>query len=428
MYTAYAPSAKSSPKMAFFKRSKTSSDGLRPNDIPSRSVSPVGSFYGDGLRPFDLPPRGASPSSFYSHSSASTPSINSVSSFGSRDRPLPTLPPLTIGTSWLSRSPRSNHSLNTMSQTVSDLASPPETPVEVSEAELRRRQLEKATRILGEVVPLELVFHARHPFTKAFPDPPPRRSVESPQPRETPVETPTERRKLKVARRASLSLSTFTSKFRTGATNHSRQSSQESSSASSSDHSHYSRRPQSPASPPSGYRTLSRRASLALASPLVFAFPGMRSPSRNAPTLTISPPKTPDGLVIDIRSPESSDPGHDDPDATPVREHPRSPIRSHGYSHSDPQPRQVPMPAYTPAHTPSFAVSDPYSRSATPFQDPYTRPQTPFTDLAPLDAEPEQSAKHLTAGVSRKERGQGWSGEWNQHDMQDVIQKLRSLK
>jgi hypothetical protein len=65
----------------------------------------------------------------------------------------------------------------------------------------------------------------------------------------------------------------------------------------------------------------------------------------------------------------------------------------------------------------------------------YSRPDTPFTDsAAPL--EPEISAHQDSATrrddtrdvVVRKERRQGWSGEWNREDMQVVIKQLRSLK
>jgi hypothetical protein len=63
----------------------------------------------------------------------------------------------------------------------------------------------------------------------------------------------------------------------------------------------------------------------------------------------------------------------------------------------------------------------------------YSRSNTPFVDsAAPL--EPEISAhrdsveKDPRDAVVRKERRQGWSGEWNRGDMQVVIKKLRSLK
>ncbi|KAJ6573236.1 hypothetical protein B0H10DRAFT_2105594 [Mycena sp. CBHHK59/15] len=426
MSIAYAPTPTpyplqmSKPSKPFFKRHKTTSDALLRNDIPSRSVSPAGSFYGNGLRPLDLPPRGVSPAgSFYSLSSTSSPSIESVSSSGSRNRPLPAPPSSNVGSTWLSRSPRS---LTIVSPTASEFATPPDTPMDVSEAELRRRQLEKATRILGEAVPLELVFQSR--FAKDFPDPPPRRTTDSPQPFDYPQTriTQTEGRAGKVARRASLSLSTFASKLRGASANSSDHSRQSSESSGSSDHGHQARLPPSP--PFVHTRApIPRRRSLILPSPITFAFPRSRTPSRNQ---ALNPPTTPDGLVIDIRTAASSADGHDDPDPTPVREHPRS----HFYSRSEVlPPRVVPLPADMPprVHTPSRTYGHAHALSVA---DPYARPETPFADLDPLESDDYApvSTQYLSPGISRKERGQGWSGEWNQRDMQDVIQKLRNLK
>jgi hypothetical protein len=100
------------------------------------------------------------------------------------------------------------------------------------------------------------------------------------------------------------------------------------------------------------------------------------------------------------------------------------------------------MPAH--AHTDSEPIlsrpDTPFLRPETPFLRPetsfseYTRPNTPFINLDPREPEDDEPAMtsgptmYLAPGVTRKERGQGWSGEWNQHDMQDVIHKLRSLK
>ncbi|KAF7370060.1 hypothetical protein MSAN_00636000 [Mycena sanguinolenta] len=429
----FEPVAMSKP----FKRQKMGPDALRVTES-TRSPSPAASLYGDGLRPHDLPPRAASPaSSFYSQYSSSSPSIDSVSSSGSR-RPLPTPPTPQSPAGWLGRSPRIPPSLTIVAPPASEFASPPDTPVEVSEAELRRRQLEKAARILGESVPLELVFQSRHPLIKAFPSPPPRRSTDGPQPDRKPKETKTEQRPKKLVRRASLSLSTLTSKFRTAppTRNHSRDSSQDSQSSPSSDSQ------QSYHSPVASTftRTLPRRSSV-LGSPILFAFP------RRSPTTTHIPPPlrpSPDhDLVIDIRSPDPSIYGRDDDEeATPIRESPSELTRSHVHSPSEALPRIVPMPTH--AHTdsePIFPRPDTpfadYVRSATPYVD-RTRPTTPFERARPttpfsehLDPEDEPtvtSTVYLAPGVSRKERGQGWSGEWNQRDMQHVIHKLRSLK
>ncbi|KAJ7736204.1 hypothetical protein DFH07DRAFT_843039 [Mycena maculata] len=407
----YHPATMSKPVRPFFKRQKTDSSASRPVEFVSRSGSPAGSFSLNNLQPHDSPRVGSPAGSFYSHSSASSPSIDSTSSAGSA-KDFPATPSLTLAPGWLSRSPRSTRSMHTTSPTESEFPSPPDTPMEVPEAELRRRQLQKAARILGEAIPLELVLQPRHPLVKAFPDPPPRRSTESPQPGQQPKEMSTERRAGKLARRASLSLSTFASKFRGGPTNHSRDSSQDSSSSDQSS-------PPVPAMP--------RRRSIVATSPIMFNFPLELSPSR-AQFIQPSSPSTPDGgLVIDIRSPPSSILGHDDEEATPVREYSSPLARSHSYSHSEILPRVVPMPTHSHAESEQI-----YMRSETPFS--HMRPETPFADVRPGtpfidldDGEDTASAAYLSP-VSRKERGQGWSGEWNQRDMQDVIQKLRSLK
>lgn len=429
---AFDPATVSAP---FFKKKKSRSnlEVLRPDDLSSRSVSPAGSIYGDGLHPHQLQTRDLSPTqSLYSQSSSSSPSIASASSSGSK-RELPMPPPL--ASSWLTRAPRLP-ALSIVNPPASDFASPPETPIDVPEAELRRRQLEKATRILGESVPLELVFQPRHPLVKAFPDPPPRRSTE--QPRET------EKRPRKIVRRASLSLSAFTSKLRLGSnsTSHSRDSSGESHSASSSDHSQHLRQPPSPA--PSAFSstgTLLRRRSTVLSSPILFSFP-RRPPTRTQTAHHPSTPTTPTSdLVLDIRSLAPSEHGHArdndndvDVEATPVRERPS---QSHFHSSSQVLPRIVPMPGLTHTHAPSepHLYSRPetpfadYTRPTTPFLADYTRPTTPFAGLAQLAPDDDSEGAFLALpSVSRKQRGEGWSGEWNQRDMQDVIQKLRSLK
>lgn len=57
-------------------------------------------------------------------------------------------------------------------------------------------------------------------------------------------------------------------------------------------------------------------------------------------------------------------------------------------------------------------------------------PRTPFSHtFEPIDAHlspARQTGKQTTA--KRNERRQGWSGEWNQPDIQDVIERLRNMK
>ncbi|KAL0569509.1 hypothetical protein V5O48_012462 [Marasmius crinis-equi] len=91
----------------------------------------------------------------------------------------------------------------------------------------------------------------------------------------------------------------------------------------------------------------------------------------------------------------------------------------------------------TPATTPTRqAHPNPIRPKAshaghTPFEGSLPRPDSPFQNSAipfqawmsttwPSEKDPSQ--------VLRQDCGQGWSGEWNRSDMQDVISKLRQLK
>lgn len=62
------------------------------------------------------------------------------------------------------------------------------------------------------------------------------------------------------------------------------------------------------------------------------------------------------------------------------------------------------------------------------------RPETPFANswLSPNETseafKPVGTLTRKNSSVVRKEQRQGWSGEWNRSDMQEVIQKLRNLK
>ncbi|THU87335.1 hypothetical protein K435DRAFT_346894 [Dendrothele bispora CBS 962.96] len=59
------------------------------------------------------------------------------------------------------------------------------------------------------------------------------------------------------------------------------------------------------------------------------------------------------------------------------------------------------------------------------------RPQTPFADSyipAQEFLSTNWTSKDSDKPTERRDRKQGWSGEWNCEDMQDVIQKLRNLK
>lgn len=79
----------------------------------------------------------------------------------------------------------------------------------------------------------------------------------------------------------------------------------------------------------------------------------------------------------------------------------------------------------THAHTPKSSVTD-----ACLLHPP--RPETPFMhNLNSTDSDAFVEIHDSTTSISRatrKERRQGWSGEWNRDNMQDVIAKLRSLR
>ncbi|KAK7437684.1 hypothetical protein VKT23_018400 [Stygiomarasmius scandens] len=58
------------------------------------------------------------------------------------------------------------------------------------------------------------------------------------------------------------------------------------------------------------------------------------------------------------------------------------------------------------------------------------RPETPFIDTLVPDRTYLTAtwSKDQSKPTERRERKEGWSGEWNREDMQDVIQRLRNLK
>ncbi|KAJ7120276.1 hypothetical protein C8R44DRAFT_737103 [Mycena epipterygia] len=83
---------------------------------------------------------------------------------------------------------------------------------------------------------------------------------------------------------------------------------------------------------------------------------------------------------------------------------------------------------YTSLHDPS----SPSWRPAT-HPVPY-RPDTPFIDAIIPESQvlvgggERSHGQGMKPSVVRSEPKEGWMGEWNQNDMQDVINKLRSLK
>ncbi|KAF7307659.1 hypothetical protein MKEN_01125600 [Mycena kentingensis (nom. inval.)] len=276
-------------------------------------------------------------------------------------RPLPSPPPLAVQTDWPGYLPKSRSSVDLISPH-SDSSSSPDTPVDpIPELELRRRrQLDKAARILGETLPLDAVWNrATTPNLRirAFPEPPPRRSTtDAPQSGQSPREvltersavttTTTTRRPGKIARRASISLATFALKLRGGGT-HIRGSSQESQAQSMTSSSSSASSPSSPGerSTPSPQPTgITRRRSAVLTSPILFAFPGRTKSTHHArpisppwPRSTPSPAPTLDfdpvgdslnvdpDLILDIGPDlDLDDDDHESDLETPVVEHPTS--------------------------------------------------------------------------------------------------------
>ncbi|KAJ7208504.1 hypothetical protein GGX14DRAFT_453853 [Mycena pura] len=85
-------------------------------------------------------------------------------------------------------------------------------------------------------------------------------------------------------------------------------------------------------------------------------------------------------------------------------------------------PRTPPMVPRTDSHTLPRAHAHTHARHDS---IPAARPDTPFTDR--LIKVNWQGARAASA-CKREESRDGWIGEWNQGNMQDVIRKLRSLR
>lgn len=137
-------------------------------------------------------------------------------------------------------------------------------------------------------------------------------------------------------------------------------------------------------------------------------------PSSATGNYTPSPPATPKPISDADRSP--TDPNH-----------------NRGASEqifgSAPRPRPLPTPR---ALNRSVSVRERPQTAHGALSSP-TLPDssTPFAPYAPGGGQflsPETATTVTLSGVQRRDRSQGWSGEWNQEDMQDVIRKLRGLK
>lgn len=235
-----------------------------------------------------------------------------------------------------------------------DTPTSPEFP-QISEAARRRRQLEKVARTLGEDIPAELILQAPARHSTSTP----------PAPKELP-HLPTQaveesrRRKRDKLRRASVSLSSLTSKLRQTGPQQSRTSSDEYNDASDK-------------FDPRRYGQPLPRPESIMLTPITFAFP-------------------PDPIRVKHDKGKCGGIDADDDEApTPVE----SLTRSHSFSHSSRQQH------HSHSHSPSE-----------PFADPYLRPETPFMDS--ILRHDHANVLVQETSVVRKERRQGWSGEWNQ--------------
>ncbi|KIK55446.1 hypothetical protein GYMLUDRAFT_840485 [Collybiopsis luxurians FD-317 M1] len=123
-------------------------------------------------------------------------------------------------------------------------------------------------------------------------------------------------------------------------------------------------------------------------------------------------------------SPESPPPNR--PSRNPKRPK-TAPSRSMSFSFTHPNP-SLPTPP-----SPSGALNK-VPRPSTAQQPLETRkvesPASSLTRSSSISHSMISSDKSSspTLTVARRERGQGWSGEWNRGDMQEIIQQLRQLK
>lgn len=103
---------------------------------------------------------------------------------------------------------------------------------------------------------------------------------------------------------------------------------------------------------------------------------------------------------------------------------------------SSPDERKLSLEFQWPADIARGDSPSPLTRSKSVSHSMMTavvRPDSPFVDTVPIQSylaaavEPWETTTSSSI-AARHERRQGWSGEWNVNDMQNVIQKLRELK
>lgn len=180
---------------------------------------------------------------------------------------------------------------------------------------------------------------------------------------------------------------------------------------------------------------------------------GLNSPIDTPPTLTLSEPDT-QGIELNKESPDegqwiarrsnlpsrsssllvrpSSVTGNytPSPPLTPksTSEFNRNPTdTNHNRGTSEQIFGSMPSPLYR-----SASVLERSQRTYSPLSSPILPDSSvPFASHAIGSGQfltPEATTNVTLSGVQRRDRSHGWSGEWNQDDMQDVIRKLRDLR
>ncbi|KAK7029652.1 hypothetical protein VNI00_014350 [Paramarasmius palmivorus] len=297
-----------------------------------------------------------------------------------------------------------------------------------SDAEVRVRQLNKVTRTLGEIVPVEYILQGEtHEEELSTPPPHPEvmmRAVPSlstsrdlPSVPQLPPKSDHHNEGISPTSRSKPSPNTTSS-----------------SSPTSSQDYHYTKRVRT--LPPVPVIDVHPRNSFASDSESIHISPITFSPPPDPP---MPPPKRPitdssndstkpsviaiKDVPLLLRIPDRSNLPSPRPKPA-TRSHPR-PNTSHGIPSAELH-ENTPTPKATAVSRPST------SHGGSPTADRHfaDRAESPFQDsTVPVQAWLSASwAAKKESAVVRRERNEGWSGEWNRSDMQDVIRKLRHLK
>ncbi|KAI3615631.1 hypothetical protein WG66_011698 [Moniliophthora roreri] len=295
-----------------------------------------------------------------------------------------------------------------------------------SEAEVRVRQLDKVTRTLGERVPVEYILQGESHEESSLPSTPECESASEIMMRSTSL--PPVTRDLPLIPGSSSRPDRPDEKISPTST---AKVSSASSPGSGNQEYHYTKRVRT--LPPVPVIDIQPRNSFASDSESIRISPIIFSPPPDPP---LPPPKQ----SITANSNDSTKPPVPAIKDVPLllripdRSHlplprPKSSIHSHPRpttSHGIPSAERTPSPKAIAFSRPSTSHgSSPTTERRFP-----DRADSPFQDSSiPLQAWLSASwSARKDGAVVRRERNEGWSGEWNRTDMQDVIQKLRHLK